>query len=260
MAMNPRLLVPRATGFNPKSIAGLAIWLDPTDSASLVMDTGVQTWRDKSGFARDFTQSVGNNQPTLATINGKTALSFDGNNDHLRSTAAPFTGDSSFTLFQVFEGVFPGNATGLFVHRTAAGGANTNDITVGLSANQGAAWVFGTLRTRVSTTRSAVVVNSDQRFDSVNVSGIGAISLVGSFSGTPTSTAWFRGTAAPSSSGTSSLGSEVGMAIGCRNNPTPDLFYVGTVGEFIAYSRALTTAERRAVESYLSRKWGYVTA
>jgi hypothetical protein len=234
--------------------------LDPTDSTSYTIATGVSEWRDKSGNGKHFSQSATNNQPSLATIGGKTALSFDGSNDHLFTTATLFTGDSGFTFFQVFEATFPGNGTALFVHKTGAGGTDTNDITVGLSANQGSAWLFGTLRTRTTTVRSGTSVNADQRFDSVDVSGIGALSLVGAFSSSPTSTAWFRGTAAASSAGTSSLGNEVGMALGCRNNATKDLFYLGKMGEILAYTRVLTTSERRTVESYLSKKWGYTTA
>jgi hypothetical protein len=50
------------------------------------------------------------------------------------------------------------------------------------------------------------------------------------------------------------------MALGCRNNATRDLFYLGKMGEIIAYTRELSTSERRRVESYLARKWGYTTA
>lgn len=260
MPMSPRLLRPRATGFNPKSIAGLVLWLDPTDSTSYTISTGVSEWRDKSGAGPNFSQSVGNSQPTLTTISGKTALNFDGNNDHLITTSKLFTGNSSFTFFQVFEGTFPGNATALFTHRTGEGGADTNDITVQLSADQGSNWFFGTLRSRVSTIRSGAIVNVDQRFDSVDVSGIGAISLAGTFSSSPTSTAWFRGTVAPSSAGTVSLTTVNGMSIGCRNNVTPDLFYLGKMGEILAYNRVLSTSERRTVEAYLARKWGFTTA
>lgn len=259
MAMSPRLLRPRATGFSPKNLSGLVMWLDATDATTYTISTGVSEWRDKAG-SNTFTQSTGNNQPTLATIGGKTALSFDGTNDHLLSTATPFTGNSSFTFFQVFEATFPGNGTALFTHRTGEGGADTNDITVGLSANQGSNWIFGTLRTRVATVRSGVAANTDQRFDSVDAAGIGSLSLAGTFSASPTSTAWFRGTVAPSSAGTSSLVGVTGMSIGCRNGATKDLFYVGKIGEVIGYNRALTTTERRTVESYLAKKWGYTTA
>jgi hypothetical protein len=112
----------------------------------------------------------------------------------------------------------------------------------------------------VATTRASVVVNADQRFDSVDASGIGAISLVGTFAASPTSTAFYRGTAAPSSAGTSNFSGVNGMSLGCRNQATRDLFYVGKMGEIIAYSRQLSTAERQKVESYLAHKWGYTTA
>lgn len=260
MSMSPKLLRPRQTGFDPRSISGLALWLDPTDTTSYTIATGVSEWRDKSGNGNHFTQSVGNNQPTLATIGGKTAFNFNGTSHHFFSTSTLFVGNVSFTFFQVFEGTFPGNGTALFTHKTGEGGLDTNDITVGLSANQGSNWAFGTLRTRVATIRSGNTVNADQRFDNIDASGIGAVSMVGTFSASPTSTAWFKGTAAPSSAGTAGLTSVNGMTIGCRNNPTRDLFYVGKIGEVIAYGRELSTAERRRVESYLARKWGYTTA
>jgi hypothetical protein len=246
--------------FSPADIAGLSLWLDPTVASSLTIDTGVQTWADLSGNGKNFTASSGNNQPTLTTIGGKTALGFDGSNDHLLTTSTLFTGNVSFTFFQVFEATFPGNSSALFTHKTAEGGADTNDITVGLSANNGSNWAFGTLRTRVNAIRSAASVNSDQRFDNVDAAGIGAVSMVGTFSASPTSTAWWKGTAAPSSAGTSSLTSVNGMSLGCRNNSTRDLFYVGKMGEILAYSRELSTTERRGVEAYLAKKWGYATA
>jgi hypothetical protein len=236
------------------------MWLDPTVASSLTISTGVQTWSDLSGNGKNFTQSTGNNQPTLTTIGGKTALSFDGTNDHLLTTSTLFTGNSSFTFFMVFEGTFPGNGTGLFCHRTAEGGADTNNITLQLSANQGASWVSGTLRSRVLTIRNGLQAFVDQRFDSVDVSGIGAVSMAGTFSSSPTNTNWFRGTAANSTLGTGELHSVSGMALGCRNNATRDLFYLGKMGEIIAYTRELSTSERRRVESYLARKWGYTTA
>lgn len=252
----------RAKQFNPRSIAGLVLWLDPTDATSYTIATGVSEWRDKSGSGSvAFTQAIGNNQPTLSTINGKTALSFDGSNDSLTTSSTLFTGNSSFTFFQVLLGTFPGTSAQVFNHRTGAGGADTNDFCVALVANQGAAWVFGTLRTRVRSFRSGVGYNADQRFDSVSVSGAGAISVVGTFAASSaTSAAWWRGTAAPASASTSDTGNNAGMAIGCRLNATADLFYQGLMGEILAYNRSLSTTERQGVQSYLARKWGYATA
>lgn len=50
MGMNPKLLRPRSTGFNPKSISGLALWLDASDLSTITLNgSNVSEWRDKSG-------------------------------------------------------------------------------------------------------------------------------------------------------------------------------------------------------------------
>jgi hypothetical protein len=258
--MSPRLLRPRSTGFNPKSISGLVLWLDPTDSSTYTISTGVSAWNDKSGGSRNFAQSTGNNQPALSTINGKTAFSFNGTSHFLSSSSTLLTGNGAATLFMVVEGTFTGTDAHLFNHNTAAGGADSNQISVQWRADQGSAWVFGTLRTRVKSLRSGTAYNADQRFDSVDVSGRGAVTAEAGFNASSaTNVSRWRGTASPSASGTSDAGAETGMSIGCRNNSTRSLFYAGRVGEVIAYNRALTTAERNAIQSYLARKWGYTT-
>lgn len=261
MPMSPRLLRPRATGFNPKSISGLALWLDPTDSSTYTISTGVSAWNDKSGNGRNFLQDVGNNQPTLSTINGKTALSFNGTSQFLSSSSTLLTGNGGITLFQVAQGTFPGTAGHLFNHNTGASGADTNLICVEWRADQGSAWTFGTLRTRAKSLRSSTAYNADQRFDSIDVSGVGAVTVEAGFnSSSATNTSRWKGTASPSNSGTSDAGSEVGMTIGCRNNSTKSLFYTGLVGEVIAYARLLTAAEINRVQSHLSKKYGYTTS
>lgn len=91
MSMNPRLLRPRATGFNPLSLSGLSIWLDANTSGSLFQnsdgtsssvaaDDPVGYWKDLSGNGRHYTQGTNNNRPLLklATHNGKNSLYFDG--------------------------------------------------------------------------------------------------------------------------------------------------------------------------------------
>jgi hypothetical protein len=79
--MSPRLLRPRATGFNPKSIAGLAIWADISKTSSLTFNgSTVSQVNDLSGNGFHFTQSTANNQPTYQATgaNGRPTLLFDG--------------------------------------------------------------------------------------------------------------------------------------------------------------------------------------
>jgi hypothetical protein len=90
MGMSPKLLRPRATGFNPKSIAGLQLWLDAADASAVSLNgANVSQWSDKSGNARNATQGTANNQPayTLAGKNSRSVLTFDGSNDSLLTTS-----------------------------------------------------------------------------------------------------------------------------------------------------------------------------
>lgn len=107
MPMSPRLLRPRATGFNPKSISGLAGWWDANDSASVTLVSGVVSqWADKSGNGRHLSQSTGNDRPSYVnTVNGKKVLTFNGANTvlWLQSNSQSLSSTAGATLFYVFR-------------------------------------------------------------------------------------------------------------------------------------------------------------
>jgi hypothetical protein len=87
--MSPRLLRPRATGFNPKSISGLKLWLDVANTSSLTFNgSTVSQVNDLSGNGFHATQGTANNQPTYQATgaNGKPTLFID-STDTLTSTA-----------------------------------------------------------------------------------------------------------------------------------------------------------------------------
>ena len=89
MAMSPRLLRPRATGFNPQSISGLKLWLDAANTSSLTFrGSTVSQMNDLSGNGFHATQDTANNQPTYQATgaNGKPTLFID-STDTLTSTA-----------------------------------------------------------------------------------------------------------------------------------------------------------------------------
>ena len=103
MSMNPRLLRPTASGFSPRSISGLALWLDASDGSTVLLnDTAVSRWNDKSGNGKDFTQPTANNQPSYAnTQNGKKVVTFDGSNDLMTSVSTIALGTGGYTVFVV---------------------------------------------------------------------------------------------------------------------------------------------------------------
>lgn len=89
MSMSPRLLRPRATGFNPKSIAGLKLWLDASNTSSLTLNgSTVSQMNDLSGNGFHATQGTANNQPTYQAtgFNSKPTLYFD-TTDSITSSA-----------------------------------------------------------------------------------------------------------------------------------------------------------------------------
>ena len=89
MGLSPRLLRPRATGFNPKSIIGLKLWLDAANTSSLTFNgSTVSQMNDLSGNGFHATQGTANNQPTYQATgaNGKPTLFID-STDTLTSTA-----------------------------------------------------------------------------------------------------------------------------------------------------------------------------
>jgi hypothetical protein len=248
MAMNPKLLRPKASGFDPKSISGLAQWLDANDSATLTLVSGaVSQWDDKSGNSRNATQTTANNRPTTTTVNGRTALSFDGTNDGLNFTgvartdetwiiAAAQTADQSGTRAIVNDG---GNGDGINIARGSARlldalWGNTTDgvgrLRVAYSSNP--ATPYGPAV--VSVVRSAaagglVFIDGTQRVSAVN-----------------------------GSSSFTTSGSITVQRIGYYSSTTFQL--QGWIGEIICYSRALTAAERQRCERYLGKKWGIVVA
>jgi len=106
MAMSAKLLRPRASGFNPKSITGLKIWLDIANSGSLTRNgSAVSQVNDLSGNGFHATQTTANNQPTYQAtgFNGKPTLYFDTTDSILSSaTIADYfltpTTSPTFTL------------------------------------------------------------------------------------------------------------------------------------------------------------------
>ena len=109
MAMNPKTLRPRVSGFNPKSIASLRAWYDASDNAQFTYSSGtfVSEWRDKSGYGLHAANASAGEQPTRnATRNGRTAVTFQ----------------SGIRLLSIsnMAAAFPTAATGVFVYGPAS--------------------------------------------------------------------------------------------------------------------------------------------
>lgn len=230
--MSPRLLRPRATGFDPRSISNLAYWLDATDSATVTTVNGaVSSWASKAGTGTA-TQGIAANRPTYTTAgrNGKNVISFDGTNDFLTS--------STLSINQPFSIVFAGfqatqSANSQYV---CDGGTSTTRVVLAWNATGGAVgrlFMFcGTIVSPGSGQQafgewavSSAVFNGASSQLRVNGSQIAT--------GNPGSTAI------------------TALTLGARY--TGDSLFVGDWGAFLVYSRALSETELLRVERYLGK-------
>jgi len=229
---------------NPASIAGLQLWLDAADSATLfdatsggsavAADGGVARWEDKSGNARHATQSTAANRPARKTAiqGGKDVLRFDGSSKYfsLSSTTVP----ASHTVFFVFTRATSG------IH--SIGLANDAE-----GQSRYAAWWF---------TDNIIYEKSNSDFSTQGT----ANTTTGAFLLTTTRNATTSIAVRRNASQVASVTS--GSAVTNAASGTWDRvgynasYHNGDLCEIIAYNTALSDTDRANVESYLMSKWG----
>ena len=230
-AMNPRLLRPLASGFNPKSIDGLDAWWDAADSATITTVSGaVSQWDDKSGNGRNATQTVANNRPTLTTLAGKTALSFNGSNSALQAYSTALSGATFFCVANcTTSGNFPGG-------RALLASNTTNAPLIWIENGLFEFVVWGQNTTGPTATDGTTNVLSATNTGTVRnmwVNGAGNVSVTQNQSIAAT------------------------LSIGVATNTQ---YFLGAIGEIIIYDRVLSALERQSVERYLGRKFGVTVA
>jgi hypothetical protein len=274
MPLSPRTLRPASSGFNPRQISGLALWLDGADTSSLyTTDAGpvtavsspteisgcvlwldgadnatitasgglVSQWTDKSASGAVL-QASGSARPTLSStgFNGRQALVFNGTSTNMASASAytATNGLSGMTRIAVCQNV-SGNSV---VARVFSGGSD-------MFINMNGSW-----RAAVDSTSSTNFVSSTT-FSSGSVLPAGVYADVFSSSAITQyglgslATLTVSGTI-PSTTGTGTPTLHVGSNIGAN------FFWNGPIAEVIYFNRALTRAELARVESYLAAKWG----
>ena len=226
MAMNPRLLRPRATGFNPKSISGLVGWWDASDSATVTLNSGnVSAWADKSGNGRTLSQATAANQPAYTTgaVNGRNAIVWPSTtNGRTLGVASAFTvqqyaivcrlGDGGSTLSD-FRGLLSAPANiGLLVGSSTANWWPASGSDFPLMRRNGAAEASIDAAPAVPMPLSVLLVRSNSAISRQLILG------------------------------------------GERSNTSRSWW--GPICEVLAFSSTLNAAATSAVERYLARKWG----
>lgn len=222
--------------FTPSDIAGLMLWLDASDAATITGSSTASVWADKSGNANDATQSTGGNQPTISTlaINGLTALSFNGSSSSMNLTNA--IPESGLTVFAVVKNAGTGGDQDVV---NLWDSTNYGSV-LGATGTQLKWWngkpgnYNGVLAGTVSTTQAQLFAGT---YD--DVTGAQVLYLNGTQIGTGTITpiGW---------SGPGSIGCLRGINV---------QYWNGLIAEIVIYNTVLTTLQRQNVETYLRNKW-----
>lgn len=236
--MSPRLLRPRQTGFDPRSISGLSLWLDATQGVTTVSNQ-VSVWADQSGNGRDFSQPTGNPRPNYtSTLNGKPVISFVAVASTLLQRSAVTNADiggsggvSFWIVFRVTSAAayvtcqFPGATDGF--DRFSSGGSfpaqfrSVRASAVSIGMPDTGTVLYGQI-VNVAANTHTWRRQSAQRA-----------------SATPDYTNWRAGTNATWLIGRGDTG-----------------FFNGDIAEVIIYGNPLDATQIARVESYLATKWG----
>lgn len=251
MPLSPRTLRP-ANNFTPRSITGLALWLDASDSSTLFQDAAATTpatatndpvgaWLDKSGNGRHATQSTGANRPkaNAAGMNGSRSVQFSGGNSELLSLGN-------------LSSVFPSAAEVIVAYEplsdTSYGLYETSSSSSYFRNGNGLSY-FGAFAQSRQNGISVSMPTSGRHVASIrcNSGGQQVVRLDGAqvFSGTPQGSGYLAGTS---------------HVLGNNNNPASDTGLTGYITDVVAFPRILSDSERSRIERWMAARRGITLA
>ena len=261
MAMSPRLLRPRASGFDPRRISGLALWLDADNTSSLTFNGAtVSEWRDLSGNGRTYSQPTAVNQPsaTTDTQNGRRVLSVEhviGNASRLVGNSATLSvtrNVSGLTMIAVARSNL--NNTFRPIWHASTGTGTATRATFGVAFASPNNFFVGNRRLDADSSQSvtASFSNTNANVLSGTLDYANAAATLHQNGSSIATNSSFQ--TAGNTSDTDSQGTRVGSDAGDTFN------WRGWIAEILVYQRVLTTAERQRVERYLGTKWDITVA
>jgi hypothetical protein len=282
MSMNPRLLRPTASGFTPRSISGLALWLDASSSDLYTTDAGPVVavaspldiagcvgWYDASDSATLFDAQSGG---SVVTTNGATVARWQdksGGGRHLTQSTAntglptlttnglggrnvvAFGGTGTGAGFTMTNPVSRATHTVIAVYYSEAGGDSSGSI-----INDGGAG-YGVLIARgAATLLEASSGNSTVGSGRIQVQLSPSVVAVG-----PAISSWLHaGTPGlfqngPSIGSGTTSGSVSLSRVGYYGVGNTIFRLKGYIAELVIFDNALSTSQRASVEAYLAAKW-----
>ena len=242
MGMNQRLLCPRASGFDPRTIANLAFWIDPSD-ASKVTPNGstISAIADKTANARVFANSNATTQPAQTILNGRSAVHIDATNKWLQS---------DFTLTHTAQTVVmvcqPNALVPVYARLYSQANAASETPTGGyipLIRNGNASPLQMTSYTNNFLGPVAFTAGTTTVFTARHSGSAFTVRANGTAGVAQTHTLNIQFTRQRIGNGFSGLDG-----------------FRGIIGDCLMWTRALTDAELRSVERWLASKWGATLA
>lgn len=223
--------------FTPKSIAGLALWLDASDATTITqVANAVSQWRDKSGNNNHGNQATGTAQPLVqaAAQNGLNTLGFTSAASKALTLTTPIATLPGFTFAVVGQ-------------KPAGGGTNRlNPLSGDGSINYGLLHFSDNNFYSTSGVNNRLATNSPvalTAYASLIMANAGAvvgstllvngIAQVLGLNGVGTGTNW--------------------TSIGGNGNT---FFTDGSIAEIILYNSVLSAAQLTQLYTYLKTKWG----
>jgi hypothetical protein len=226
MPMNPRLLRPTPTGFNPSKLAALEFWLDASKTSTVTLNgSTVSEWRDvRSSVAYKVVQETAGSQPNWisSSKNGLPGVNFPAGRTLQMPASPAFVFSQPTTYFLAFQAPNPVGSWALFD---------------GVTTRQ---HIFGT-----GVTALTMFAGSSAAAATITSAAFYAAILI--YNGASSSHRLNTKTPTTVSVGANAINR---LVLGSSTGTRADL------NEFGMFSRALSAAEAEAMLDYLGRKWG----
>jgi hypothetical protein len=241
---------PGVFGFDPRSVPGMALWLDAADASSLTFSSGsnVSVWRDKSGNGVSMTLSNGSGGSTIyTTLFNRSVVQC--------ATSCLFNTSFSFPLstrsiFMVTGEVLHSDWRGL-VSFSGVGQSdfNTNNTYVWASTNA--------IGSNVEFSQNQGNGGFAYRYNAGNGSTLIPFGLYEDVTSNTSVSIFVNGVSMFSTTTTSTPLTSAGITIAGRQF-TPSSGTLA-IAEVILFNTSLTTSQRQQIEGYLAHKWGLNT-
>jgi hypothetical protein len=245
--------------FDPRSISGLQLWLDASDSSTMTLNgSTVSEWRSKVGTTA-LTQATGSAQPTL-TANyhaGRSALRFDGND--VLSTTASGLAIAPSTSFIVFDETTAVTFAGLLVGTPASG----DDFAAGTSrfittVHDNALGTFGNGVVLLRQSGGSTAASELRAGFGLSAAAYGR-RLATAVTTTTTGTVRVNGVNGIEDLAHDRSGTTSGIVVGGRftgSAISASFRFNGRMCEILHYSAVLSSSQISAVERWLAGRWG----